>query len=316
MINLSIIIPHYNSPDLLGKLLDSIPDRRDIEVIVVDDNSDKDIEKLDKIIDNYPSDNVMFFKNYKANKGAGACRNIGLENANGKWLLFADADDFFLEGFYEIISQYFNSDYEVVFFTPTSIYLDTGEKANRHKYYKSLIDDFLEKPNKKNELKLRYTFSSPCSKLLKNEFIKKLDIEFDEVIASNDVMFSTKTGYYMEQFLISKKIIYCITRNKGSLTVDLSEKIFDARLEVFIDHYKFLEKKIKKSNLNKLKISGINILIKSFNYGIFKLFSVYKKLKINNIDIITSEFLNPFFIFSKIFSYIKRKLKNIKYYIK
>ena len=35
--NLSIIIPHYNTPDLLGKLIDSIPDTDDIQIIVVDD---------------------------------------------------------------------------------------------------------------------------------------------------------------------------------------------------------------------------------------------------------------------------------------
>lgn len=34
-INYSIIIPHYNIPDLLGRCLRSIPERRDIQVIVV-----------------------------------------------------------------------------------------------------------------------------------------------------------------------------------------------------------------------------------------------------------------------------------------
>ena len=35
----SIIIPHKNSPDLLKRCLESIPDRTDIQVVVVDDNS-------------------------------------------------------------------------------------------------------------------------------------------------------------------------------------------------------------------------------------------------------------------------------------
>ena len=39
MILYSIIIPHYNSPDLLLRLLKTIPVREDLEVIVVDDNS-------------------------------------------------------------------------------------------------------------------------------------------------------------------------------------------------------------------------------------------------------------------------------------
>ncbi|MBQ5474281.1 MAG: glycosyltransferase, partial [Lachnospiraceae bacterium] len=35
----SIIIPHYNIPDLLMRCLKSIPVSEDIQVIVVDDNS-------------------------------------------------------------------------------------------------------------------------------------------------------------------------------------------------------------------------------------------------------------------------------------
>ena len=42
MINFSFIIPHKNTPDLLQKCLDSIPRRDDVQIIVVDDNSDAD----------------------------------------------------------------------------------------------------------------------------------------------------------------------------------------------------------------------------------------------------------------------------------
>ena len=42
-LNFSIIIPHYNIPKLLQRCLDSIPQRPDLEVIVVDDNSSPDI---------------------------------------------------------------------------------------------------------------------------------------------------------------------------------------------------------------------------------------------------------------------------------
>ena len=51
-IDFSVIIPHFNSFNLLGKLIESIPNRREIEVIVVDDNSDN-------------SDIKVFKKNYK-----------------------------------------------------------------------------------------------------------------------------------------------------------------------------------------------------------------------------------------------------------
>ena len=40
-INYSFIIPHKNCPDLLQRCVDSIPERDDVQVIVVDDNSDE-----------------------------------------------------------------------------------------------------------------------------------------------------------------------------------------------------------------------------------------------------------------------------------
>lgn len=36
----TIIIPHKNIPMLLQRMLDSIPQREDLQVIIVDDNSD------------------------------------------------------------------------------------------------------------------------------------------------------------------------------------------------------------------------------------------------------------------------------------
>ena len=40
--NYSFIIPHKNCPDLLQRCVDSIPERDDVQVIVVDDNSDNE----------------------------------------------------------------------------------------------------------------------------------------------------------------------------------------------------------------------------------------------------------------------------------
>jgi len=41
----SIIIPHKNIPELLIRCIESIPSKNDIEIIVVDDNSDSIILK-------------------------------------------------------------------------------------------------------------------------------------------------------------------------------------------------------------------------------------------------------------------------------
>ena len=69
---------------------------------------------------------------YSDNKyGAGGARNLGLKNARGKWLLFLDSDDFFLNTAFTVFDKYLNSSYDVIYFKLTSIFSATGEIADR-----------------------------------------------------------------------------------------------------------------------------------------------------------------------------------------
>lgn len=55
MKNYSVIIPHYNYGKKIKKLLDTIPDREDIEVIIVDDLSTE--EELNNLLDTIKTSN-------------------------------------------------------------------------------------------------------------------------------------------------------------------------------------------------------------------------------------------------------------------
>lgn len=84
-VDLSIIIPTYNRNEYIVKLLDQLHSQmqNNVEVIVVDDHSDIPLEK-------------SWFKYiYLENNSGGASipRNIGLDNAKGKYIVFIDADD-------------------------------------------------------------------------------------------------------------------------------------------------------------------------------------------------------------------------------
>ena len=298
---------------MLKKLLRSIPVKDDIQIIVVDDKSDEDHDGWLALRDNKEFNHVEFYDNETEKKGAGVCRNIGLEKAKGEWLLFADSDDYFIEGFYDVISSYFDSDVDVVFFKPTSVYADTGEEADRHETYAKLVDSYIAEPNDKNEIELRYKYTVPWSKLIKRKLITENNIKFDEIIASNDVMFSTKVGYYLRDFEVDDSIIYCVTRNRGSLTVNMSEEVFDARLKVFINYYLFLEKNLTDNEFKMINVAGGYMLFKSVDYGIKKFIEVIKMFFDNNIRIIKKEYLNPIYLFSKVYGVLKKKLKNLKY---
>lgn len=309
--NLSVIIPHYNSSELLEKLLSTIPEQKGLEVIVVDDKSEschvKHILNLQKKYD------FVFLKNDTDTKSAGTCRNIGLANAHGKWILFADADDYFTDMFYEYISEYFNSTNDVVFFIPTSIYLETGIEADRHVKYKNILLDYIQDPSQSNELSLRYQMETVWSKMIKKSFIDNKDIKFDEVIASNDVLFSTKVGFFMEQFMISENIIYVVTKNQGSLTTNISKKVFESRLKAKVRYYKFLKSHLTECQFVMMNISLSGWLYDSLKYGFFYFIKTVLYLNEEKVKILDERMFNMKFIITKLQDRYQKNKTNKQY---
>ncbi|MCI9033110.1 MAG: glycosyltransferase family 2 protein [Lachnospiraceae bacterium] len=302
---LSIIIPHYNTPELLEKLILTIPDYDDIQIIVVDDKSNVQLDKLNGIKAKY-NHRIEFYINDTLKKGAGTCRNIGLHHANGKWILFADSDDFFTDNMYESVSPYFETDYDEVFFIPTSIYIDTGETSNRHIVLEKRINDYNHNPTRDNLLKLKVATATPVSILINNNIIKKYKIKFDEVLYSNDIMFMTKVGHYSQKITTSKNVIYCITRNKGSLTTHISHDVYKIRLQEYVKVCRFL---LKNYSVKDVKIMHYTCVVALYgaikrHYGIKECLSVLKVLRKYNV---------PFFSFDLLkLDYIKQLLNDFK----
>jgi glycosyltransferase involved in cell wall biosynthesis len=264
-INYSIIIPHYNAPLLLNRCIESISKRNDIEIIIIDDNSDSNIVDFDNFpgVDRNDVDLVFL----KERKGAGYARNVGLSKAKGQWLLFCDADDFYLDGFLSVINKYLYSDADIVFFNITSVYSDSLEVAYRHKGVDNLIKRAASRKIYDMK-KLKYSFLEPFSKLYKREYIERNHITFEEVFFSNDTMFTLTAALKTNNIIVDQKSIYCVTVTKNSLTNLISEQILDTRLEVAVRANNLLkfygEKRYQKSVIPFIilssKISLLSIL--------------------------------------------------------
>jgi glycosyltransferase involved in cell wall biosynthesis len=295
--NLSIVIPHFNGSYLLEKLLFTIPKDKDIQIIVVDDKSEifhlKFIDELNKKY------NFEFYQNNRT-KGAGTCRNIGLEKAKGKWILFADSDDFFVDNFYHKVSNYFNSQNDVIFFSPTSQYMETGKIADRHLSFKKKIEAYLKNNNKKNEFFLRYTYIVPWSRMIKKELINNHKINFDEVRISEDVMFATKVGHFMKKFTVTNEQIYCINKRSMSFSrTPIKEDIFDVWVNMKILYIKFLVNNLSKEELYKImgpyiRNKAAEVLLRSIKgFGFKKFFHVYNLFRCEDIKWFRLVYLNP-----------------------
>ncbi len=83
---ISIIIVHWNTPELLKKQLTFLKSDQNLEIIVVDNKSEKSVDWVKK---DFP--NITLIKN-SVNQGyAGGC-NSGAKGAKGNWLLFLNPD--------------------------------------------------------------------------------------------------------------------------------------------------------------------------------------------------------------------------------
>ncbi|QLG63399.1 glycosyltransferase family 2 protein [Halorarum salinum] len=89
-LGVSIVIPVYEQPDLLTEALDSVRAQtfNNFEAIVVDDNSDTNIQP---IVDRYGDWARLIV--HDVNEGAAEARNTGIEASHGTYIAFLDADD-------------------------------------------------------------------------------------------------------------------------------------------------------------------------------------------------------------------------------
>lgn len=281
----SVIIPHYNSAELLEKLVRSIPSDPGIEVIVVDDKSNQELERLQVVESWIKEQGHIFLHNETEKKGAGVCRNIALEVASGEWLLFADADDFFLENAFEHVKKACELGKDLIYFPPTSSYLDDGKIADRHVEYERWVVNYYNNPTLKNELLLRYKFMIPSNKLIKRSEVE--NIRFDEVIVSNDVMFSIKTAHKIRNIGVYPETIYCLTKSSNTLTTKKSKANVEVRVKVFINRYVYLKEHLKEEEFELLGLSGKALMLQAFldGHGIGFVLWIYKEYRKNGIKV-------------------------------
>ena len=89
---LSIIIPCYNSESYISTTLDMLISQglNNCEIIVINDGSE---DKTSEIIKDYANKYTYIKIINKKNEGVSVARNIGMDNADGKYVYFLDSDD-------------------------------------------------------------------------------------------------------------------------------------------------------------------------------------------------------------------------------
>ncbi|MFV0557788.1 MAG: glycosyltransferase family 2 protein [Enterococcus sp.] len=249
MTKLSIIIPHYKDEENLERLIDTIPENPNFQIIIVDNTPDYNISALEKL-----KKKNRFVEIYQIETGgAGAARNLGLEKVVHEWVLFADSDDIFLEGFYEKILSVLDGAYDVVYFAPQyeGIARNCYGALDHRTRYAELVETFNNEQSEVNEWTLRLRFDVPWSKLIKYDFLQKNNIYFDCVKKQNDTIFSQKVGLLAQKVQISPLNIYCTIDNPHSITHQLSKDYYEDAVEVRVRSCLMQRERVSKAFLKE-----------------------------------------------------------------
>lgn len=301
----TIIIPHHNIPELLRRCLSSIPTRDDLQTIVVDDNSDPIyLDTLKNLAKIFPHIEFVFLNE---NKGGGHARNVGLSKAKGRYVMFADADDFFMYCLNDVLDDYENCQADMVFFDAISQDTDTFKVSYRVRHLNRMMLMYMKNPQKA-EKQLRYVFGEPWCRLIKRSVIEDNTILFDEYMIHNDRKFSYLAAYYCKSVIVDQRAIYSQTVRIGSV----SKTNYLDKLLIRTKVYGELNRFYKENHIDLYEekalrpMMGFLVHWKLFEYRQCK--KILKECGMSSFELTYRQFLYPYYLTKKIITNVKEIL--------
>lgn len=206
MKKISVIIPIYNGGNYLRDCLDSILMQTldDIEILCIDDAS---TDPTGSILSEYQKrDSRILIVTNQQNQGAGISRNIGLNMAKGKYVIFLDGDDVFepdmLQETYQRAETY---KADVCVFREDQFYESIQEHMS-YPYSRSISKSLEEQgafgPERIKDIIFNLWNGWAWDKLFLRKFILDNKLSFQEMRSSED-------GFFVHAALaISKRITF------------------------------------------------------------------------------------------------------------
>ena len=155
----SIIVP-YNDGKYLNRCLDSLKNLKGTEIILIND-----FAEYKPIIN---ETNIRYIETKEKTIGVGNARNVGVENAKGKYIMFVDADDTVEPNLLDVLQEYINKDIDMIKYQMKIINNKNILKAEAVGFGKTTG----EKAFNRMCFKDKY-LDSPCLYLIKRELISQ-----------------------------------------------------------------------------------------------------------------------------------------------
>lgn len=233
----SIIIPAYNAEKHIKACLLSVVNQTydNFELIIIDDGS---TDNTSKICSNFViNDERIKFITKKKNEGVSIARNKGIENANGKYIVFIDSDDIVDRNLlYVLFKTMASSDRTIDYIRYEFQTID--EKGQQ------LYPNYESK--RRSKLKGKIVDAADCiSKIARNEFFLWSGIFRKDIIDKYNILFKGNCSYnedtlFMVQFFCHSKnhlyipdVLYGYRKFDGAVTSKFSEKNYNDVRTVF-----------------------------------------------------------------------------------
>lgn len=278
---ISVIIPVYNVEKYLRECLDSIVNQtfKDIEIICVDDGStDKSLE----ILQEYKQKDQRLIVISQTNKGVSVARNIGIQNAQGEYIMFVDSDDWLANNACE--RAYYNAKEK-----KCDVLLFSHNKFNNQSCTSDgrLQDLYIELQNKSTTFEesastLAFSPCEPWGKLYKKELLTENNINFPHNIqAGEDRVFYINVCIHAHSICVLFENLYYYRQNTEN---SLSKNNKTTLPHLFKTHIaiKKLLKKAKIKDYNKICTINLDRTVNAYLwqwYGIHNSFVQKNNIK-------------------------------------
>lgn len=204
MPEISIVIPVYNVATYLPRCIESILNQTfaDFELLLIDDGSS---DNSGKICNRYALNDSRVKVYHKPNGGVSSARNLGLENIQGRYVTFVDADDYVSENYLEKLFDAAEKYEADITFCGNVWVEDSFEEfiaIDRYEYAESAynemnFDEGIEELTRYNNI-----FVWGC--LISTSLIKNNSLKF-----KTDVLLGEDTVFVLNVLSVAKTLVFC-----------------------------------------------------------------------------------------------------------
>jgi len=317
-------IPVYNVEKCIQKCILSALDQTftdRYEIIVVDDKStDSSIDIVKRIKSSHHKGDCISIESQSKNEGCWAARNRILQKAQGKYILFLDADDYIspntLEVMYTYAEQY---DAEVVYGSVVSVN-EHGEHVPFSKgdmklpFHVLIGKDKLATYANQNTHPTLYNFI--WNVLLRTDFIKKNQLQFKQTRFADDILFETDMQPLIKRAVLIPEETYYYVIRAGSLSnfqershIDLSE------IKQYIKIYTYIKNQVRYLKEKKYYEARCVKVMKYMFYIICGALKNHDKIHPTLTNKVIRDAMKHPIDFSELITFKRYKLANIGFWI-